>query len=308
MFWYFGAIKKIPKNDFWIWFEMYFVYDSIWLNMMYIIEKHCLKWFACKVSQENIQHPNEIWRKTSKIWKTMHSQTLPFSISTLAMKWCAAKLKIGACTICLMSWTRIQAQNPKVLGITLLHVFEVLLFYFDIFSRLHLPCLAVYFTLVFCVLSFTWLFAKLPFRTPCFTRATLLPVIRDYFTLFSRLLYRCFADYFSLFSRLLYLFSRLIYACVATTLPVFAATLPFFAATLPFTRLLYLFSRLLYLFRGYFTLFRCYFTFLRGYFTLFRSYLTCFRGYFTCFRDYFTLFRDYFTLFRDYFTLFRDYF
>ena len=32
-----------------------FVYDSIWLEMMYSIENWGLKWFVCIVSQPNIQ-------------------------------------------------------------------------------------------------------------------------------------------------------------------------------------------------------------------------------------------------------------
>ena len=55
----------------------HFVYDSIWLNMMYIIEKHCLKWFACKVSHGNIQNTMEIWRNTSKKNKKS-KQSYPF--------------------------------------------------------------------------------------------------------------------------------------------------------------------------------------------------------------------------------------
>ena len=46
-----------------------FVYDSIWLNMMYIIEKHCLKWFSSKVSHENIHDTmkyDETRRKKTK--------------------------------------------------------------------------------------------------------------------------------------------------------------------------------------------------------------------------------------------------
>ena len=62
MFWYSGAINKILKMTFE--YELnHFVYDCIWLNMMYIIEKWCLKWFACNVSQGNIQNTNEKCQK-----------------------------------------------------------------------------------------------------------------------------------------------------------------------------------------------------------------------------------------------------
>ena len=59
LFWFFGAIKKMQKqltfgDDLGM-----IIYDCIWLIMMYIIEKHCIKWFPLLISQENIQ-------KTSK--------------------------------------------------------------------------------------------------------------------------------------------------------------------------------------------------------------------------------------------------
>ena len=56
-----------------------FVYDSIWLNMMYIIEKHCLKWFPSQLSHVNIQNTLKydeiLWKKTKM------SKNFVFSIS-----------------------------------------------------------------------------------------------------------------------------------------------------------------------------------------------------------------------------------
>ena len=90
MFWYFGKIKKYRKNTFE--YDLnHFVYDSIWLNMMYIIEKWCLKWFPCKVSHENIQNTMKYEEILRTKWKNQKNLSI---FAFYPMKWCAPKLKI----------------------------------------------------------------------------------------------------------------------------------------------------------------------------------------------------------------------
>ena len=111
--------QKIPKKLTFECESNHFVYDSIWLNMMYIIEKWCFEVISIITKPGKHSKYNEIWRNNFE--KNENGQkNLVFSISTLRND--ALQSSKFACTDFLMSRIRIWCQNLKI--ITILYNFN----------------------------------------------------------------------------------------------------------------------------------------------------------------------------------------
>ena len=78
MFHLIWVFQKKSKKTWFIFVFNHVVYDCIWLIMMYIIEKHCIKWFSPLISHENIQKTSKYEEIPSKKYGQKKVDTILF--------------------------------------------------------------------------------------------------------------------------------------------------------------------------------------------------------------------------------------